>query len=161
MPDFIAIDFETANQHLNSACAIGISIVEDLKIVDRFSSYIRPVEMEFDERNISIHGITPEMVKSAPTFIELWEKIKGVFSPHVPVVAHNARFDLSVLKLSAPQDIPNLLYVDSIDIVKPLVSGSKSLSSCVNALNLSLNHHHDAGDDSEACAEIAKYVKSV
>ena len=40
--DFIAIDFETANHRRHSACAVGIVTVRDGKVVDRFSTLIRP-----------------------------------------------------------------------------------------------------------------------
>ena len=47
--------------------------------------------------SISIHGIHPSMTLGSPTFAELWpllaERIGGS-----PVVAHNASFDMSVLR---------------------------------------------------------------
>lgn len=155
MVDFIAIDFETANHRLDSACEMGIAVVEDMQVSKVFCSYINPRGMEFDSSCIKVHGITPEMVADAPTFAEAWEKIGFLFSPHVPVLAHNAHFDMSVLKLSAPEAPENLMYVDSMDIAKTLVEGSRSLAHCTECLNISLDDHHDAGCDAAAAAEIA------
>ena len=42
MKDFAAIDFETANRQLTSACAVGLVIVREGKIVDTFYSLIQP-----------------------------------------------------------------------------------------------------------------------
>ena len=60
--DFIAIDFETATGHRDSACAIGIAVVEDLKVVDTFYSLIQPPGLLFHPGNVRIHGITPKTV---------------------------------------------------------------------------------------------------
>lgn len=38
MQDFVAIDFETANGRRSSVCSVGIVIVRDGVIVDRFYS---------------------------------------------------------------------------------------------------------------------------
>ena len=38
--DFIAIDFEIANQKYYSPCQIGIAVVEDFQITHQMSTYI-------------------------------------------------------------------------------------------------------------------------
>lgn len=55
--DFIAVDFETACQYLNSACSIGIVAVKDMEIVDSFQSLIQPPKMFFEASNVKVHGI--------------------------------------------------------------------------------------------------------
>lgn len=151
---FITIDFETANSSLNSACSVGIAVVDGLEIVDTFDSFIKPPKMFFEESNIKIHGITPEKAENAPTLDELWRMISQYFSEHVPVVAHNAHFDMSVLRLSTSADIPNFPYVDSMGIAAPFVGGRKSLRDCAEALEISMEHHHDACSDAVTAAEI-------
>ena len=153
--DFIAIDLETANSSLSSACSIGIAAVANFEIVKKFYSLIKPVNIDFSDKNVAIHGIKPEMVKDAPTFTDLWDDIAPFFSSHTPIVAHNARFDLSVLKLCAPPKIPDLLYIDSMDIASPFVGSRRNLAACVEAMGIKLEHHHDAFEDAEACAQIA------
>jgi DNA polymerase III subunit epsilon len=54
---FIAMDFETANYNRNSACSIGIAVIEDLEIIETKHWFIRPPELYFHPFNISIHGI--------------------------------------------------------------------------------------------------------
>ena len=39
--DFIAIDFETANQQPSSVCSVGVVMVRDGQIVDSFYSLIQ------------------------------------------------------------------------------------------------------------------------
>ena len=42
MRDFAAIDFETANYDRSSVCSVGMVIVRDGEIVDKFYSLIQP-----------------------------------------------------------------------------------------------------------------------
>lgn len=154
--DFIAIDFETANSHLASACSVSIAIVQNLRIIDSISSLLHPRDMDFAPINIKIHGIHPEDVKNAPTFMDLWPKISDYFVPNIPIVAHNASFDMSVLKQQTDfPELPNVLYVDTIHMVKPLVDGEKTLDHCAEILGIELKNHHDACADALAAAQIA------
>ncbi len=104
--DYIAIDFETANSHLTSACSIGIIGVKNDKVALSEYYLINPEE-EFNEYNILIHHITPPDVASAPTFDIVWDRIKKYFNS--VVISHNAMFDLNVLKA----------LIDKYDLEKP------------------------------------------
>ncbi|WP_229115201.1 exonuclease domain-containing protein [Bacteroides intestinalis] len=76
--DFIAIDFETANDSRDSACQIGITTVKNGQIKDVKSWLINP-ESYFNSFNTMIHGITEKDVKDKPTFSELWPEISPYF----------------------------------------------------------------------------------
>ena len=41
--NFIAIDFEIANQQPSSVCSVGVGMVRDGQVVDSFYSLIQPV----------------------------------------------------------------------------------------------------------------------
>ena len=58
MKDFIAIDFETANSNRSSVCSIGIVIVKDGVIIDKFYRLIKPVPNYYNRINTQIHGLT-------------------------------------------------------------------------------------------------------
>lgn len=154
MFDFIAIDFETANSKMSSACSIGIAAVENGKIVETYYSLLNPYNQSFNSRNVAIHGITSGMAKDSPTLDELIPELSQYFDRHIPVVAHNAHFDMSVLKASSSVELPNLIYVDSIGIATNMISGGKSLEYCAKALSIEMNNHHNAADDATVCAEI-------
>ena len=70
MDRFIAFDVETPNAYNHRMSSIGVAVIEQGKIVESFSSLIDP-ETHFDAFNISLTGISPEMVETAPTFPEL------------------------------------------------------------------------------------------
>ncbi|MEG0468261.1 MAG: hypothetical protein RR551_08330, partial [Mucinivorans sp.] len=65
---FVAFDFETANEELSSACALGLAFSDGLKVIATRHYFIKPTPNRFESQNIEIHGITPEMVADAPTF---------------------------------------------------------------------------------------------
>ncbi len=103
--NFIAIDFETANFDKHSACSIGLIRYVNGQIADELYTLIKPSTNYFVPRFIDIHGITPQMIQKAPYFDKVWidsivpflnkESDKENYSPFV---AHNAGFDMGVLK---------------------------------------------------------------
>ena len=158
VPDFIAIDFETATENLGSACSVGVAVVKEGRIVERYYSLIQPPGNVYDPKNSAIHGLTPEDTQSAPSFLEVWSAGLGAFLGNCPVVAHNAKFDMSVLALSCQQSgiLPdNFKYMDTINLAKGIVKGEKSLDHCAEWFGIPLEQHHNALSDAETCAEIA------
>lgn len=153
--DFVAIDFETATDKFNSACAIGLAAVRNGEIVQTEYSLIKPPDLNFLPQNIEIHGITPNMVANSPTLDDLWSPVLWqYFGPNL-IVAHNARFDISVLKQSlANQYCPDFKYIDSVSVAKDFVPGSKSLEHCAAQLGIDMGQHHNALDDAVTCAKI-------
>lgn len=156
MFDFVAIDFETATGYSDSACSIGIIAVEGLKIVEKKGYLIQPPDNEYWGRNIAIHKITPDQTRHAPTLNELWPEIEHFFNEHIPVVAHNAPFDMTVLRASTNADIPDFVFVDSMDIAAAFTDRRKLLE-CAEDMGIELEEdkHHDALFDAEVCATIA------
>ena len=95
MGRYIAFDVETPNAKNNRMSAIGISVVENGTITDKFYTYVNP-ETYFNRFNIELTGITPEAVQNAPNFPMLWERIGSLMNSGI-LVAHNAAFDMKVL----------------------------------------------------------------
>lgn len=155
--DFIAIDFETANEKRNSACSIGLTIVKDNKIFEEKYFLIKPCEMRFQPMNIWIHGIRPEDVEKEKTFDEIWNEIKDDFEGSL-VVAHNAAFDISVLRKTLDFyniPYPNFKYACTVTMAKNFYKNlpNHKLGTVSEALGFEFSHHH-AGEDAKACANI-------
>lgn len=155
MYDFVTIDFETANSSMNSACSIGLAVVKDLEIIKKEYHLIKPPSDHFRNDNIQIHGITYDDVKNSNTFDHIWQDINCYFNE--VVIAHNAQFDMSVLKClfdtySIPP--PKFFYMDSISISKAVCSCGNSLCDRAAFLDIDINNHHHALDDAVVCAEI-------
>ena len=71
---YIVFDVETPNRLNDRISAIGITVIEDGRIINEFYSLINP-ETKFD-LNIRLTGITPESVLDRPTFQEIWNTIQ-------------------------------------------------------------------------------------
>lgn len=93
---FAAIDFETANKSSDSACALGIVVVEDNVVTQQEYFLIRPPSSQFEFTHI--HGLQWKDVASAPTFGQLWSKINRILVSTEFLAAHYATFDQNVLK---------------------------------------------------------------
>ncbi|MBC5627775.1 3'-5' exoribonuclease [Clostridium sp. NSJ-6] len=155
--DFIAIDFETANEKRNSPCSIGLVVIKEGKIVEKIHYLIKPKEMRFMPINIGIHGIRPAMVENEPEFDVIWNEIKHHFNDSL-IVAHNAAFDISVLRNTLELyniDIPNLNYICTMKLSRNFY---KQLDNAkLNTVNKFLGYefnHHDALADAIACGNI-------
>ena len=155
--NFIAIDFETANANRTSACALGITSVENGKIVGSRSFLIKPYPFWFDAMNTMIHGISESEVINSPTFDELWSQISKEFEGKL-IVAHNASFDISVLRRTLEHyDLPlptsDILctYRLSQKLFPDL--GCYRLDYVSDYFGIDLCHHL-AKSDANACAEI-------
>jgi DNA polymerase III subunit epsilon len=151
---FVAIDFETANRRRGSACAVGMCKVEGGRVVDRYHQYIRPVPMVFEQMNINVHGITESHTANAPTIAEEWANIQA-FVGDLPLVAHNASFDKSVLDNSLESNGLNASgwsIACTMEQAKRVFDGKiVKLKDLCHNFDIHLNHHN-AGSDAEACA---------
>ena len=94
MDKYIAFDVETPNARSNRMSAIGIAVIENKKITEKFFSLVNP-ETYFSSFNTALTGITPQSVKTAPTFPKLWKKIEPLMTGGI-LIAHNAAFDMRV-----------------------------------------------------------------
>ena len=157
--DFTAIDFETANSKSASACSVGLVRVRDGAVVEREAWFIRPPESvgEFLDWNIKIHGITPEMVADAMTWVEQFERMHEFIGADV-VVAHNASFDMGVIKGACAETVlptPKYRYLCSVQVARKTYDlESYRLPKAAEAAGFVDFAHHDALADAEACAAI-------
>ncbi len=153
--NFIAIDFETATKK-RSACQIGIVVVKEGKIVKRINELIQPPRNIYNSECIKIHGITPDKTVNAPTFDVIWEDIKKYFIGNF-IVAHNASFDLDVLRRELNRyhkEPPRIMGWDCTY----KITGMKLDLAC-QTYNVPLCDHHDGLCDAEACARLfLKYL---
>lgn len=154
---FTVIDIETMTPERTSACALGLVRVENDVIVQKFYSLIKPISDDRTVTNTHVHGITPEMVENAPTFQDLWPTIEHYISGQV-LAAHNASFDLDVLKKVSEHygiTIPITGVVDTFSLTH------LSLDETCKVLHVDLGKHHDALCDATACAEIILVLSGV
>ena len=156
---YVAMDFETGNAFLVSACSIGLSYYEDDRLIRSETYLIRPPESvgKFHWYNVKIHGIKRKMLQNERTFDQVWELISSEFQDSM-IVCHNAVFDTAVLKeclkfYNLP--VPDCRYICTVQVsqkVWPDMVNHK-LDTVSRELGIELNHH-EAGSDAYACGEI-------
>ena len=101
MKSFVAIDFETANQH-RSICSVGVVIVENGIIMDKFYELVKPEPNFFCAWATGCHGLTKSDTERAKIFPEVWETIAEKIKDF-PLVAHNSPFDEGCLRANYAQ----------------------------------------------------------
>lgn len=155
----VGLDFETANAQRNSACQIGLVVLEDGREVDRYTSLIKPPG-PFHPVNVSIHGIGPRHVARAPAFAEIWPDVLPRLAAGRRVFAHNAAFDRSVLLRSLEHcglPAPAISIECSVKLARthlPTLPNHRLPTVCA-ALGIPLTGHHDALADARAAALVA------
>ena len=178
MKDFIAIDFETANECPSSVCSIGAVLVKDGEIVNSFYSLIKPEPDYYKWFCQQVHGLGHEDTDNAEVFPYVWRRmLKSMLedveilsedtqdSPTaIPLVAHNARFDSRCLREvfnCYRMDYPEFVFHDT------LAASRRHFGNCLEnhqlqtvAAACGYNHidHHHALADAEACAWIAREI---
>lgn len=157
--DFITIDFETATVDRNSPCEIGLTFVKDNQVIETKSWLIKPLQYPyFNPFNIYIHGIRPDDVADKPDFGQLWStEIRSLLENQF-LIAHNAGFDISVLRRTLESykiPFPTLFYSCSYIFSKKVWQGLSAydLKTLCRINDIELVHHR-AGNDSKATAEL-------
>ncbi len=166
MPDFVAIDFETATGYPESACAVGMVTVNKGVITDEYHALFQPPENEYWRQNIRIHGITPDMTEKLPGFHAIYPEVRKRLQGKV-VVAHNEVFDRNVLKRTMRMyglDYDELLLSDrwkcTCRIYRSLGYRPANLKACCMRQGIPLRHH-EALSDARGCAMLyLNYLKS-
>lgn len=152
VPDFVAFDFETATTQ-QLPCSIGLTHVVGGQIKSCFAQLIQPPGNKYDPRLIDIHGIHPDQTKDALEWPAVWHLVAPYFESGLPLIAHNATFDLSVLVkaclhygLTPPT--PSRVYCT-------YKTAKIRLAKWIAHLNLREEDHHEAAFDSRVCALLA------
>ncbi|WP_297799445.1 exonuclease domain-containing protein [uncultured Brevundimonas sp.] len=154
----VAIDFETANEQRSSPCSIGLAWIDNGIITSIEHHYIRPPDMRFSGFNISIHGITPDHVRNSNEFPDVIATLKSKLNGHA-VLAHNASFDVSVIRSTCDYyeiEYPEFDYLCTLKLsqkVWPALMSHRLKDLCYE-LGIEFKHH-DASEDAYACANIA------
>lgn len=157
--DFTAIDFETANSSPASACSVGLVRVRGGEVVATAGWLIRPPvgHDTFQEWNVRIHGIQPEDVIGARSWEQQLDDLTGFAGSDV-LVAHNAGFDLNVLRRACEAtdlDAPPYRSLCSLAVARKTYRlESYRLPKAAEAAGFGAFPHHDALADARACAQI-------
>jgi DNA polymerase III subunit epsilon len=153
--NLVALDFETADNGRDSACAIGLVRIVDGLVVAEADYLIRPPRREI--LYTGIHGLAWPDLADAPVFAELWPALADFISGADYLVAHNAGFDRGVLNAccdAAGVPPPDMPWLCTVKLARQVwnIRPTKLPDVC-RYLVIPLQHHNHASD-ANACAQI-------
>jgi DNA polymerase-3 subunit epsilon len=158
--EFVSIDFETAKYSQESACSVGLVKFLDGKATDTFYSLIRPPVLYILPDFTDIHGLTVDDVKDAPTFADIWDSSVKPFIGSLPLAAHNASFDMGVLRAVLGWyglAVPELPYFCTRTLAGRTWPGMKSYALTALAENFGIVYNaHNALDDAMTCGKLVQ-----
>jgi len=155
----VAFDTETSG-----AYPVGSEIVEfgavkwfEGQEISRLQFLIKP-DHPMGEEVIKIHGITNEMVESAPKMKDVIHQIFDFLSGSV-VMAHHAPFDLGFLVYDFERfglELPSTPAFCTSLLSRKLIRGTENhkLQTLVKHLGLNGGAAHRAADDASSCLQV-------
>ena len=156
--EFCVFDIETTglSNLRDRMTEIGAVRICDGEIVDQFDTFVDP-QMPVPEKISELTGITDEMLRGAPQEEEALEAFLK-FADGLPLVAHNASFDVGFIRRAAERvgcvfDLP---YIDTVAMSKycnPELKRHK-LDVVAEYFGLGTFNHHRAQDDARMLARI-------
>ena len=158
----IVLDFESTGLNTGSARIIEIGAVrlEEGTVTKELSLLVDPGE-PLPGRITELTGITDNMLKGQPSAAEALPQLME-FIGELPVAAHNARFDISLLKaelrrLGMSFSSP---VMDTLTYARKLYTDQKSykLGTLCKKLHVSLKNAHRAVHDAAATAQCLKIM---
>lgn len=155
---WIALDFETATRERNSACSLGVAVIENDIITATESWLIQPPGNVYEAMNTRVHGIEEDDTAQSPTFADLYPKLRPYLHDQ-QIIAHWADFDVSVLRAVIAHyglPAPATSYICSCRMAQrafPELANHRLPTVCSHC-GIALDHH-DAGSDALACARVA------
>ena len=160
--EFVVFDTETTGFNAGGAdqmIEIGAVKIKDGTIVDRFDELIDPGR-HIPDKITELTQITDEMVKGKPNEEEITKKFLEWIGDD-PLVAHNAKFDISFIEMAMKKY--NLgefksTVIDTLELSRTLDQGfaRHSLSALVKRYNVPWDEdaHHRADYDAEGTAYV-------
>ncbi len=160
--DYVVVDVETTGGRgeRHRVTEIGAVRVRNGRVVDEFSTLLNP-QRTIPPGITRLTGITPEMVMTAPYFVDVADEFERFLEGAI-FVAHNVEFDYGFIarefkRLGRAFRMPKLCTCSSM---RRLYPGRKSysLANLCRDFHISLTDHHRALCDARAAAELLLLV---
>jgi len=155
---YAVVDIETTGGFAagNGITEISIHVYDGNKVVEIFETLINP-RQPIPYYIQSMTGITEEMVKDAPLFEDVADKVFQLLSDKI-FVAHNVNFDYSFIKsqLAANHFTLNSKKLCTVRLSRKIFPGfpSYGLGNLCHSLGISINDRHRAGGDTAATVKV-------
>ncbi len=159
---YIVLDIETTGlSSINDKITeFGMVKMKDGEIIDTYETFVNP-QVHIPDNITQITGISDDMVKDAPTIDKVIPEVIK-FIGELPLVAHNANFDIGFIKYNAKNlgyEISNT-YIDTLQISKDLFANFKKhkLGIIAENLGIQVDVAHRALDDVKTLVKVFKVM---
>lgn len=160
--DILALDFETADRK-HSACSAGFVAVRNGEVFHEEEILIDP-GVAFDPHTTAVHGLDASSVAGAPPYPYFHKVFSELVGPKTIIVAHNASFDLGVVRKSCDRyglTYPTATYLCTLKLAEAHFTHVPrcTLDNLARHLGFPLNHHN-ALEDARACLGVYQSVEA-
>lgn len=159
---YAIIDVETTggSPSVDRVIEIAVFVFDGAKITDSFSSLLNP-KRPIDPYVTKLTGISNEMVKDAPLFEDIHEKILELTHENI-FVAHNVKFDFGMIRQEFKRlgiDF-NRKQLDTVNLSRKVIPGfnSYSLGNICDSLGIEITDRHRATGDAEATVKLLQLI---
>ena len=160
--EYVVFDTETTGFNAaggDQMIEIGAVKIRNGEITDTFDELIDP-KRPLPEKITELTNITDDMLKGKPSEEEVTKKFLE-WAGSAPMVAHNAKFDISFIEMSMKKynlgEFKNTV-IDTLELSRTLDQGfaRHSLSALVNRYNVEFDEegHHRADYDADGTAKV-------
>ncbi len=159
---YTVIDIETTGGavHDNKIIEIAVICFDGEKITEEFQTLVNP-GIWIPPYITYLTGITNDMVKGAPAFSEIKEKIKALTTEQI-FVAHNVNFDYGFIKkeFEALGDSFDRKKLCTVRLSRKIIPGfsSYSLGTLSACLGINITDRHRAYGDAEATVKLLQIL---
>ena len=157
MSVYFALDVETANVDRSSICQIGLVLFKDGQEEYSWSTLVNP-ECEFDDYNVSIHGIDKEDVRDAPKYAQIHDALSDMVKGEI--IVHHSSFDRTAFNRRFARsgvEAFSCKWLDNTAVVrrvwKEFARKGYNLKNLSKHFQIQLSHH-DALSDARAAGII-------
>ena len=156
--DFVGFDIETTglDGETERITEIGAVRVVNGHVTESFQTFVDP-ERPIPPEIVQLTGITDRDVFGAPSEGEAVSDFLQ-FVGDMPLVAHNAAFDIGFITSAAARNGLDFhpVFIDTLAVCQSLMKELKryKLDMVARALGLPEFNHHRASDDAAVCARI-------
>ena len=112
---FVALDFKTADNGRDSACALAVVRVDSGTITESAEHLIQPPRRIF--LHTAIHGIRWADVQFARPFDDVWSGLNSMFLGVDFIAAHNCGFEKSVVRACCSRHLIAVLKLPYLNTV--------------------------------------------
>lgn len=145
---YVVIDVETTGLSAKNDKIIEIALLKIIPghEVEKYVTFVNPMRL-LSPKIVEHTGITDEDLKNAPVFSEIAADVLS-FIENYPLVAHNARFDISFLSAEIGGDYA-FLYADTLKMSRLCYPHFKDhkLQTLIKAFHLGGVQEHRAASD--------------